>query len=265
MSTLLHKNNVKITGNGDQAMIFVHGFGCDQNMWRFVAPSFENDYKVVLLDLVGAGGSDARYYNKQKYDTLTGHAQDIIDLCEFLNLNDIIFVGHSVSAMIGALVDIHQPGLIEKLVMIGPSPCYINDENYHGGFDQKDIEELLEAMDINYLGWSSSLAPVIMGNADKPELGNELKESFCKTDPEIAQEFAKVTFLSDNRADLHRIKADCLILQCQEDIIAPETVGEYLKEKIPSNSYTVLDATGHCPHMSAPEETIAAITDFLEL
>lgn len=263
MSDVLTRHNVKTTGNG-QPMMFVHGFGCDQNMWRFIVPAFKQGYKIVLLDLLGAGDSDASTFNPQKYSSLQGHAEDILEICEALSLKDVIYVGHSVSAMIGVLADIQSPDVFAKMVLIGPSACYINDGDYFGGFEQKDIEGLLEMMESNYLGWSASLAPAIMGNPEDPGLGAELTESFCRTDPAIAKHFARATFLSDNRDDLCRVQAECLVLQCSDDIIAPEEVGRYVYQKIPKSKFVLMEATGHCPHMSAPDETIAYIQSFLD-
>lgn len=262
MKDILTRNNVTVRGEG-QPILFVHGFGCDQNMWRFVTPAFEQDYKLVLVDLVGAGNSDSSAYDIQKYNSLHGHAEDIIEVCEALHLTDVILVGHSVSGMIGALADIQRPGIFSKLVFIGPSPCYINRGEYFGGFDQKDIEELLKMMESNFIGWSESLAPSIMGNPDKPDLGTEMTESFCKTDPTIAKHFARVTFLSDNRKDLSKVQADCLVLQCNDDIIASEKVGIYVHQNLPQSKYVLMNASGHCPHMSAPRETIQHIEAFL--
>ncbi|WP_458986452.1 alpha/beta fold hydrolase [Pontibacter sp. CAU 1760] len=244
-------------------MLFAHGYGCDQNMWRYITPAFQDDYKIVLFDLVGAGKSDSSAFNKVKYETLHGYANDVNEICDALNVKDIVFVGHSVSAMIGALAAIDRPEHFEKLVMICPSPCYINKDDYTGGFSEQDIQELLESLDSNYLGWSAAMAPVIMGNSDRPELGQELTNSFCRTNPEIAKHFARTTFLSDNRADLKKIKAKVLILQCSEDVIAPMKVGAYTQQNIADSELMVLKATGHCPNLSAPQETIVAMKAFL--
>jgi sigma-B regulation protein RsbQ len=244
-------------------MLLAHGFGCDQNMWRFVAPAFEDDYKVILFDHVGAGQSDLSAYSRSKYSILDGYAADVLEICHELDLSNVIFVGHSVSAMIGVLAAIKEPARFGSLVLIGPSPCYINDRDYVGGFAREDIDGLLDFMDSNYLGWSSTMAPTIMGNPDRPELGQELTNSFCRTDPEIATDFARVTFLSDNRADLPKLKTRSLILQCSSDVIAPEAVGEYLYRTLADSRLVVMQATGHCPNLSAPEETIAAIRSFL--
>ncbi len=261
--SVITRNNVHLSGNGQQTMLFAHGFGCDQHMWRLVAPAFEDTYRVALFDYVGAGQSEIAAYDPTRYSTLDGYATDVLEVADALDIRDGIFVGHSVSSMIGVLAAIREPERFSKLVLIGPSPCYINDDDYIGGFSRSDIDELLEFMDANYLGWSSALAPAIMGNPERPELGSELENSFCRTDPEIAQQFARATFLSDNRADLCRIKTPSLILQCSADIIAPLAVGEYLQRNMPDSTMVVLNATGHCPHLSSPSETITAIKAFL--
>ncbi len=260
---VLHRNNVQVLGRGEQPMLFAHGFGCDQNMWRFLTPAFLDDYKVILFDHVGAGRSDASAYNRSRHGSLKGYADDVLEICRELGLSRTVFVGHSVSAMIGVLAAAAEPERFDKLVLIGPSPCYINDGDYVGGFSRGDIDGLLESLDSNYLGWSSAMAPVIMGNRDRPELGEELTNSFCRTDPEIARHFAHVTFLSDNRADLPKVKTRSLVLQCSEDVIAPEAVGRYVHQHLTNSQLVVLKATGHCPNLSAPEETIAAMKLFL--
>jgi sigma-B regulation protein RsbQ len=257
------RNNVTILGSGSAPMVFAHGFGCDQNMWRFVVPAFEADYKIVLFDHVGAGRSDLSAYSPGKYSTLKGYAADVLDICRELELEGVVFVGHSVSAMIGALAAIEEPQRFASLIMIGPSPCYINDGDYFGGFNREDIEQLLDFLDSNYLGWASAMAPQIMGNSDRPELTEELTNSFCRTDPDVAKQFARVTFLSDNREDLGRVQTPSLVIQCSNDVIAPLNVGQYVHHSLQASSLAVLDATGHCPNLSAPEETVAAIRDFL--
>lgn len=257
------RNNVKVSGQGTRAMVFAHGYGCDQNMWRFVTPAFEDDYQIVLFDHVGAGRSDLTAYDRAKYSSLDGYASDIIEICAELGIEHGVFVGHSVSAMIGVLAAIRAPQCFDDLVLIGPSPRYINDDTYLGGFSEQDIRELLEFQDRNYLGWSGTLAPVIMGNADRPELADELNNSFCRTDPDIAKQFAAVTFLSDNRTDLPKLQARALVMQCSEDAIAPLQVGEYVHRELPNSEFVLLGATGHCPHLSHPDETIAAIKEFL--
>jgi sigma-B regulation protein RsbQ len=259
----IRRNNVTVGGAGEQPMLFAHGFGCDQHMWRLVAPAFADAYRTILFDHVGAGQSDLAAYSREKYATLDGYAEDVLEICAALDLKDTIFVGHSVSAMIGVLAAIKEPGRFAGLVLVGPSPCYIDDGDYAGGFTRKDIDDLLETLDSNYLGWSSAMAPVIMGNPDRPMLSAELTESFCRTDPEIARQFARVTFLSDNRADLPLVTTPSLILQCMQDVIAPCAVGEYVHRHIAGSELVVLDATGHCPLLSAPEATIDAMRGFL--
>jgi sigma-B regulation protein RsbQ len=260
----VRRNNVVLRGMPDgQPMVLAHGFGCDQNMWRYVWPAFANEFRIVLFDHVGVGGSDVRAYDRQRYSSLQGYAADVLDICRELELSDVVFVGHSVSAMIGVLAAIAEPELFARLVLVGPSPRYIDDGDYVGGFAREDIEGLLRSLESNYLGWSSAMAPVIMGNPDRPELGEELTNSFCRADPEIAAQFAAVTFLSDNRADLARVSTPSLVLQCSEDAIAPQAVGEYVQRHLPGSQLVQLQAVGHCPNLSAPEETIAAIRAFL--
>jgi len=263
--TALTRHNVEVHGVPDgRPMLFAHGFGCDQNMWRFVWPAFAGDHRIVLFDHVGHGRSDRASFDRRRYATLDGYAADVLEICAELDLHDVVFVGHSVSAMIGALAAIQEPERFARLVMVGPSPRYIDDEDYAGGFSRADIEELLESLDSNYLGWSAVMAPVIVGNAERPELGEELTASFCSTDPEIAKHFARVTFLSDNRADLAAVRTPALVLQCSSDAIAPAAVGAYVHEHLPDSELRILDATGHCPNLSAPEETIEAIRAYLE-
>jgi sigma-B regulation protein RsbQ len=261
---VLSRNNVTVAGNPQgRPMVFAHGFGCDKNMWRFVAPAFEADHRVVLFDHVGAGGSDLSAYDRERYGRLEAYAEDVLEICRDLQLSDAIFVGHSVSAIIGVLAAARDPQRIAKLVLVGPSPRYIDDEGYTGGFSREDIEELLESLDSNFLGWSSAMAPTIMGNPDRPELGAELTDSFCRMDPEIASRFARVTFLSDNRADLSAVRVPTLVLQCSDDAIAPRAVGEYVHHEIEGSTFVQLAATGHCPNLSAPQETVEAIRAFV--
>jgi len=232
-------------------------------MWRFVASAFEDRYRTVLFDFVGAGRSDLSAYDPQRYSTLDGYAADVIDVMQALDLRDVIFVGHSVAAMIGVLVAAREPDRFGALILVAPSPRYIDDDDYVGGFSEQDIEGLLVSLESNYLGWSSTMAPVIMGNADRPELGAELTASFCRTDPEIQKRFARATFLSDNRADLAQVKLPTLVLQCSDDVIAPDCVGEYVHAKVPGSTLVKLKATGHCPNLSAPAETVGTIAAFL--
>ena len=260
------RNNVVEHGPPDgRPMLFAHGFGCDQTMWRHVWPAFADEHRVVLFDHVGAGRSDARAYDAERYASLEGYARDVLEICHELDLREVVFVGHSVSAMIGVLAAAEEPDRFAALVLVGPSPRYVDDgDGYRGGFSEEDIEGLLAAMDSNYLGWSQQMAPVIMGNPDRPELGEELTNSFCRADPEIARRFARVTFLSDNRADLARVRTPCLVLQCREDAIASEEVGRYVHERLAGSSMVILDAVGHCPNLSAPEATVEAIAQFLD-
>ena len=261
--SVLRRNNVKVYGRGTQPMLFAHGFGCDQNMWRFVVPAFEEDYRVVLFDYVGHGGSDLRAYDRTKYATLEGYAGDVLEICRELALREVVFVGHSVSGMIGVLAAIREPERFARLVLIGPSPCYLDIGEYRGGFSREDLEGLLDFMDANYLGWASAMAPKIVGNPERPELGEELTNSFCRTDPEIAKQFARATFLSDNRADLPRVRVPSLVLQCSQDVIAAREVGEYVHRHLPGSRLVLMRATGHCPNLSAPQETIDAMKSFL--
>lgn len=258
-------NNVQIKGKGSRAIIFAHGFGCDHNMWRYVAPAFLDEFRVILFDNVGAGGSDLSAFDEKKYDTLHGYANDLIKILRAAGAEKAIFVGHSVSAMVGILASIEEPALFDKLVLVGPSPSYINDGDYVGGFDRTDIEQMLEFLDTNYLGWSSTMAPAIMGNPEQPELAGELENSFCRTDPRIAGHFARTTFLSDHREDLVKASTLALILQCSDDVIAPDCVGRYMHEKMVNSEFVQLQATGHCPNLSAPEETVREIRKFLSL
>ena len=263
MSNVLTRNNVRVSGSGEPAMLFAHGFGCDQNMWRLIAPQFERDHRIVLFDYVGAGKSDLTAWDAERYATLDGYAQDVLDVCDALDLRDTIFVGHSVSAMVGVIAARREPERFSKLVMIGPSPRYINDADYVGGFERADIEGLLDLMDRNFIGWANFLAPMIMKNEERPELTAELHGSFCSTDPKIARRFAEATFFADNRADLPHVRMPALVLQCSEDAIAPREVGEYVWRNLPQGTFRMLKATGHCPHLSHPEETAEAIREYL--
>lgn len=261
--SISRRHNVKVRGSGPRSMVFAHGFGCDQNMWRHVAPAFEDDFKTVLFDNLGAGASDISAYDPAKYASLDGYAEDLIAIIRDQSLSDVVLVGHSVSAMIGVLASLKAPELFSQLVMVGPSPRYIDDEGYVGGFGAAQIEELLEFLAENPMAWSQTMAPVIMGNADRPELGAELTDSFCRSDPVIAAAFARATFTSDNRADLPKVTARTLILQCADDVIAPVAVGRYIHAQIAGSTLVELEATGHCPNLSAPAEVISAIRAFV--
>jgi len=260
---ILGRHNVTVSGKGERFMMFAHGFGCDRNMWRFVAPAFEETHRIVLFDHVGCGRSDSSLYDPGRHSSLQGYADDVVAIGRALGLEEAIFVGHSVSAMIGILAARTAPGMFGKLVLIGPSPCYINDGDYRGGFERSDIDELMTFMDSNFLGWSAALTPQIMGNPDRPELAEELNNSFCRADPDIAKSFARVTFLSDNRSDLEGVAIPALILQCSEDLIAPDSVGAYVHERLAGSALVRLRATGHCPNLSAPEETVEAIREWI--
>jgi len=260
--SVLRRNNVMLIGKGPP-MLFLHGFGCDQNMWRLLAPHFAETHTCILMDLVGSGKSDLAAYDRQRYDTLHAYAEDVCEVLEEVASAPAICIGHSVSAMIGLLANLRCPDAFLAQVMVGPSPCYINDGDYVGGFERKDIESLLETMESNYLGWSSNMAPAIMGAPEQPELAVELTNSFCRTDPEIAKQFARVTFLSDLRSELPRLHAPTLILQCSDDLIAPRAVGEYMHRQIPNSTLAIIDNVGHCPHLSAPSASATAIERFI--
>ena len=260
---VMRRNNVNVSGAGARTMMFAHGFGCDQTMWTQVAHEFEADYRIALFDYVGHGQSDLTAYDADRYATLDGYAEDVTEIGRALGLSNAIFVGHSVSAMIGALATLKAPGMFSDLVMVGPSPRYIDDDGYRGGFSRAQIDELLEFLADNHLGWSAAMAPAIMGNADRPDLSARLENSFCNTDPDIARDFARVTFLSDNRDDLAAVNVRTLVLQCSSDIIAPVEVGQYVHASLPNSDYRLLRATGHCPNLSAPDEVTAAIRDFV--
>ena len=263
VSDIDRRNNVHVSGDGETTVVFAHGFGCDQNMWRLVAPTFQNRFRTLTFDLVGSGNSDLSAYDRDKYGSLSGYAGDLLEIIERHATGPVIFVGHSVSAMIGLLATIEAPERFLAQVMIGPSPCYINDGDYVGGFAREDIDELLATVDSNYLGWSSAMAPAIMGAPEQPALAEELTNSFCRTDPDIAKHFARVTFLSDHRADLPRSSVPALILQCSDDLIAPLDVGNYMHKVLPRSTLTIIDNVGHCPHLSSPSASIDAMESFL--
>ncbi|HVL56975.1 MAG TPA: alpha/beta hydrolase [Burkholderiaceae bacterium] len=257
------RHHVHVAGRGPATMIFAHGFGCDQNMWRYTAPAFERRFKTVLYDLVGSGKSDLSAYSYDKYATLHGHARDVLEIADEFAEGPVVFVGHSVSAMTGLLATIEAPDRFAAQLMVGPSPCYINDGDYVGGFAREDIDGLLETLESNYLGWSSAMAPVIMGAPERPDLREELTNSFCRTDPDIAKHFARVTFLSDHRQDLAESRTPALILQCSDDVIAPRCVGEYMHQTMRDSALVVIDNVGHCPHMSSPAASIDAMETYL--
>lgn len=265
MENTLTRNNVKVSGKGIQSLIFAHGFGCDQNMWRFVSPAFEENYKIILFDYVGSGKSDLNAYTPARYSNLRGYADDVIEICDALSLRNAVFVGHSVSGMIGSLAAIERPELFKNLIQLGPSPCYLNHPpDYLGGFEPADIEGLLDMIDKNYLGWARLFAPVVMKNNDRPELSMELEASFCSTDPFIARRFAEATFYADNRADLPKIPTPSLIVQMTDDAVAPVAVGEFMQSRMPDSKLVLLEISGHCPHLSHPRETVEVIKTYLD-
>jgi sigma-B regulation protein RsbQ len=263
-SSIALRNNVKVFGHGTQVLMFGHGFGCDLNTWRLITPAFEEDFKIVLFDYVGAGHSDLSAYEDIRYSSLEGYATDILEICEALELKEVIFIGHSVSSMIGLLAVNMAPEKFSKLVFIGPSPRYLNDVNYPGGLERDELEELLEIMDSNYLGWSSTMAGHIMANHDRPELADGLANSFCSTNPDIAKKFARVTFLSDNRADLSKLRIPSLTIQCKEDFLTNDVIASYIQSITPGNQISLLNSTGHCPHLSDPQGVIDALKPFLQ-
>ncbi|MCY0945483.1 alpha/beta fold hydrolase [Streptomyces antarcticus] len=258
------RNNVTVVGRTDgPVLLLAHGFGCDQNMWRLVVPALAEDHRVVLFDYVGSGRSDPAAWDERRYGSLEGYARDVLEVCAELDLRDVTFVGHSVSAMVGVLAAARAPQRFARLVMVAPSPRYIDEDGYRGGFSEDDIDELLESLESNYLGWSAAMAPVIMGNADRPELGEELTTSFCATDPGMARVFARTTFLSDSREDLKSVTVPTLVLECEQDVIAPREVGAYVRDAIPGSRLVTLKATGHCPQLSAPQATAEAVIEFV--
>lgn len=263
MLDVIKRNNVTVIGSGEKTMMLAHGFGCDQNAWRSVISLVDPAYRLVLFDFVGAGKSDLKAYDAKRYSSLQGYASDVLEICECLELKDVVFVGHSVSSMIGLLAANRQPKMFKRLIFLGPSPCYLNDGEYQAGMDREDLESLMEVMESNFLGWSHFIAPKIMGNAERPELGQHLADSFCATDPEIAKKFARTTFLSDNRKDLSLLQVKSLSLQTNDDILAPEAASEYIFRHTPGNTRVLLNASGHCPHLSAPREVVNAINIFL--
>ncbi|MCE7010719.1 alpha/beta hydrolase [Kibdelosporangium philippinense] len=258
------RNNIVVTGREDGPIVLLaHGFGCDQNLWRLVTPILAEQFRVVLFDYVGSGKSDVTAWRPQRYSTLDGYTKDVLEICRQLDLRDVVFVGHSVSAMVGVLATIAEPRRFAKLILVTPSPRYIDDGDYRGGFSHADIDELLESLESNYLGWSATMAPVIMGNPDRPELGKELENAFCQTDPAIARVFARTTFLADNRADLAKVSVPTLAIECAQDVVAPREVGRYVRDQIPGCQLVTMAATGHCPQLSAPQATAKAIASFV--
>lgn len=264
MVDVLKRNHVRVIGQGEQTIMFAHGFGCDQEMWQYIAPTFAEKYRVILFDYVGSGNSDHTAYQSEKYKTLEGYKQDVLDVIEAMDLESVLFIGHSISSMIGMLAAIERPEYFEKLVMIGPSPCYLNDsDGYKGGFDESDIKELLTMMEMNFAGWASYMAPFAMDQSKDLKLTQDLENSFVSTNPRIAREFAEVTFFSDYRESVPLLKTPTLIIQCSDDSIVPIEVGNYLHSYLPNSTLQVINANGHYPHISQPVETTKMITDYL--
>ncbi|RHW37604.1 alpha/beta hydrolase [Lysinibacillus yapensis] len=262
--TIINRNNVHISGKGKKTVIFAPGFGCDQTVWKDVSPAFEEDYRVILFDYVGLGNSDLSAFDPIKYSNLTGYVQDVLDVCADLNINDAIFVGHSVSSMIGLLAANLKPEYFSQLIMIGPSPCYLNDPpEYYGGFEKEDLINLMDMMEKNYIGWANAFSITLLNNPARADVSQNLENRFCSTDPIIINAFAKACFFTDNRRDILKAKVPSLILQCADDVIAPKIVGEYLSMNMPNSTITYMNAIGHCPHMSDPEETIQSIKQYL--
>jgi sigma-B regulation protein RsbQ len=262
--SIQQRNHVVVEGDGRPTFVFAHGFGCDQSMWRFIAPHYAQRYRTIRYDLTGSGRSDLAAYDRVRHGSLQGHADDLIEVVRSVEDGPVVFVGHSAGSMIGLLAGIREPDLFAAQIWLGPSPCYVSDGDYVGGFSRADIDSLLETLDSNYLGWSSTMAPAMMGAPDQPHLAEELTNSFCRTDPEIARHFAHVTFLSDNRADVPLLPQPTLIVQCSDDLIAPRSVGEFLQRTLQNGTLRVIQNFGHCPHMSAPRESIAAMDEFIE-
>ncbi|MCB2379763.1 alpha/beta hydrolase [Hymenobacter sp. BT635] len=264
---ILQRNNVRVLGRGPRKLVFVNGFGCDQSMWRYLLPAFSDSqhFTMILYDHVGAGQSVAAAYEPGKYSSLQGYAQDLLDICERLDLNEVTLIGHSVGGMIGTLAAIAEPARFQQLLLLCPSPCYLNDDGYRGGFDRPDLEAMLTFMETDYVGWADTFGPFIMGAPDRPSLAAELIHSLCQTNPAIAQQFARVTFLSDNRADVGHLQQPCLLIDCEQDLIAPPEVGAYLQAAIPGAQLVTLPVAGHCPQLSAPVQTLNAIEAFLAL
>lgn len=263
MSTLARHNVRRSGAVGQRPLVFAHGYGCDQQVWRHVTPAFETDHELLVYDCAGSGGADPEAYDRQHHGTLEGHARDLIDVCEAAGLQQPVLVAHSVSTMIGVVAARLRPDLFGALVLVAPNPCYINQPGYQGGFERGDVEDLLDTLDSNFFSWARMMAPVIMGHPQRPELGHDLANSFCRIDPAVGRHFARVTFLADHRADLAQLRTPCLVMQCAEDALAPLAVGDYLQRELPDAELVRLQATGHCPHISAPAETIATLQAFL--
>lgn len=259
---VLRRNHVQVIDGSGPTLVYGHGFGCNQSMWADITPAFKDTHRQVLFDYVGSGGSDLSAFDQHRYSELQGYAQDLLDVCDALGLTrDVVLVAHSVSCSIGMLAAIERPALFRHVVMVGPNPCFVNDPPYVGGFEREDLQELLELMDRNFMGWADFLAPVASG--DSAVTGRRLHESFCSTDPLIARTFAQATFFADNRADVARMHAPSLVLQHRHDALAPLAVGEFMVTHLRQGALRVLDVAGHCAHMSHPHLVVDAIRSVL--
>jgi sigma-B regulation protein RsbQ len=263
--TITTRNNTRMLGTQGPVLLYAHGFGCSQKMWRHVTPAFADTHRQVLFDYVGSGQSDLASFDAQRYASLDGYVQDVLDVCDSFDLKSgVTFVGHSVSCSVGLLASITRPELFERLVLVGPSPCFLNDPpHYLGGFEREDLEGLLSLMDQNYIGWANHLAPVVAGADGAGQAAGELSESFCSTEPSVARVFARTTFFADNRADLPQVTRPCLILQHSQDALAPLAVGDYLHTHLRGSSLKVLDVAGHCSHMTHPDQVVEAMRGFM--
>ena len=267
VARIVERNNVRITGpDTGEVLLFAHGFGCDQAMYRRLLPYFEHRFRIVVFDHVGSGGSSLADYDAVRYGTLDQYTHDLIEVCQALQLVDVTVIAHSFAAMLAVAAAVESPGLFRRIVLLAPTPSYIDDEavGYEGGFSREDIDGLLESLDDNHLAWAAMMAPVVMKNPESPELAGELEQSFCRVDPRVMRTFARVAFLSDVRALLPRVEVPALIVQCSNDSLAPLSVGDYMESRMPSASVVVLQAQGHVPQVSAPEETARAILEFVD-
>lgn len=265
MNTVIERNHVRVIGEGHQIIVMAHGFGCDQNMWQYITPYFKEQYKIVLFDYVGSGKSDMSAYDAEKYNSLHGYKQDLLEVIEALDLEQVIYFGHSVSSMIGLLAAIEQPQKFKQMIMIGPSPCYLNDEHYKGGFEKSDVEDLLSMMEMNFAGWASFMAPFAMGNEGTSPITEELENTFVSCNPQIAKQFAEVTFYSDYRDTIAKLQVPTLIMQCANDSVVPVEVGYYLHKNIKNSELVILDTRGHYPHISEPKLTVELMNNYLQI
>lgn len=266
MQEILKRNNVNIIGKGEKTIVFGHGLACDQKIWDTILPYFEEDYQIVLYDYVGSGDSDFSAFDTERYSTMHGYAKDLLEILEAIDVGEVIFVGHSVSAMIGILASIEKPEYFENLILIGSSPRYLNEHpNYHGGYDESDIEELITMMEMNFSGWATLAAANFMNNPDRPLLTEQLIEVYNEEDPAMMKSFAEVVFLSDHRQDLPEVTIPSLIMQCSEDSIVPLESAEYLHKHLKNSKLIVMEATGHYPQISYPEETVNTILEYINV